>query len=507
MKAAEIKDIALGLRTKSDLLKLINTLKQEELGVKYRPFTMKQLGYYCNPNNVHHRYYHFTIPKKSGGERCISAPDPHSYMHLLRYVGQILQSIYSPSAHAMGFIIGRSIVHNATAHVGMNYVFNLDLKNFFPSIERARIVARLQVRPFCFTQEVALTIAGLCCMRIDNAEDKEHPYKYVLPQGSPASPIITNLMCDKLDYLLAGLAKRFNINYTRYADDLTFSSMHNVYQEGCEFRNELERIIRTQRFTVNDKKTRLHKVGSRQEVTGLTVSADKVNVARKYIRDLRGLLFIWEKYGYAVAENRLRAHNAADKTARRKGSSLVCVLSGKLMFLKMVKGDNDPTYLALRGRFDALITKQEKKQPQHTKLHYRETYRLSDFEKQNHTEIQYVNVTRYKREAHFMFNGTETVARVEHSVDVRQPKGNLCISFCDSDTDAYSFWLIHKPYKSQYYKDIVDIDRLNKELDEALNLPSELVPDDPDPSGTSFTLAYPDESGTSRGLDMEILIL
>ena len=81
MNAAEIKDIALGLRTKSDLLKLINALKQEELEAKYRPFTMKQLGYYCNPNNVHHRYYHFTIPKKSGGERCISAPDPHSYMH------------------------------------------------------------------------------------------------------------------------------------------------------------------------------------------------------------------------------------------------------------------------------------------------------------------------------------------------------------------------------------------------------------------------------------------
>lgn len=472
MNTSEVKDIALGLRTKSDLLRLINVLKQEELGKKYHPFAMKQLGYYCDPNNVHHRYYQFTIPKKSGGERCISAPDTHSYIHLLHYIGLILQSVYTPSVHAMGFVAGRSIVDNAKVHIGMNYVFNIDLKDFFPNINRARIVARLQVRPFRFSQEVALAIAGLCCMRIDNPENKEYPYGYVLPQGSPASPVITNLMCDKLDYLLSGLAKRFGLKYTRYADDLTFSSMHNVYQENSEFRKELERIISSQGFTINRKKTRLNKLGARQEVTGLTVSQTKVNVSRHYIQDLRSLLFIWEKYGYAAAEYRLRAHNAHNTAARRKGASLLCVLSGKLMFLKMVKGENNSTYISLRNRFAALIAEQQKGQPQHTKLHYRATYRLSDFEKQNHTEVQFSEVKRNKYEAKFQFNGMDTIANVERSLDIQQPKNKLCISFCENDKEAYSFWLIHKPYKSQYYKDIVDIDLLNKELDEALHISS-----------------------------------
>lgn len=183
----------------------------------------------------------------------------------------------------------------------MNYVFNLDLKDFFPSIEQARVWKRLQLAPFNFPVAIANIIAGMCCMKeVVQAEDGSQTVRYVLPQGAPTSPIITNMICDNLDRRLAGVAKRFGLNYTRYADDITFSSMHNVYHENGEFRKEVRRIIEDQKFTVNDKKTRLQKKGSRQEVTGIIVS-DKINVTRDYVRDIRNILYMWEKYGYGVA--------------------------------------------------------------------------------------------------------------------------------------------------------------------------------------------------------------
>ena len=123
--------------------------------------------------------------------------------------------------------------------------------------------------------------------------DETPPVKsYKLPQVAPTSPLLTNAICDTLDRRLAGLAKRFGLRYTRYADDITFSSMHNVYQNGSPFRIELERIISGQHFKINPKKTRLHHRGQRQEVTGLTVG-EKINVCRSYVKDIRAILHIW----------------------------------------------------------------------------------------------------------------------------------------------------------------------------------------------------------------------
>ena len=86
---------------------------------------------------------------------------------------------------------------------------------------------------------------------------------------------------------------RFNLRYTRYADDITFSSDYNVFQEESELMTEFKRIIADQHFIFNDKKTRLQKRNQRQEVTGLVVN-DKVNVVREYVRDIRNLLYIWK---------------------------------------------------------------------------------------------------------------------------------------------------------------------------------------------------------------------
>ena len=80
------------------------------------------------------------------------------------------------------------------------------------------------------------------------------------------------------------------------ADDITFSSDYNVFQEGSEFMQEFTKIVAEQKFQINDKKTRLQKSGQRQEVTGLLVNK-KVNIAKEYYKDLRSLLYIWARYG------------------------------------------------------------------------------------------------------------------------------------------------------------------------------------------------------------------
>ena len=477
-----IKEIAHTMKNKKDLLNLINTLKKDELNDRFHPYTLKQLIWYSNPNHVFHRYRNFEIPKKSGGVRKISAPYSENYMHLLRYVATILQAIYNPSVHTMGFITGKSIVDNAKMHIGMNYVFNIDLKDFFPSFNFSRICARLQVRPFCFTKEVARVIAGICTMRNDseNCTPEHKKYQYVLPQGSPASPVMTNLMCEKLDFLLSGLAKRFGLKYTRYADDITFSSLHNVYQEGSDFRKALEDIINGQGFVINSKKTRLNVVGLRQEVTGLTVCDKKVNVPRTYIKKLRGLIYICEKDGYAEVKKRMAEHNKKTKQGRKKGTSLACVVEGKIAFLKMVKGESDTTYTKLLARYNKLMHKSEKNQPQHTNILYRETMTLAQFEHKYHTTVEFIQETatsatkRCKvgdivRYARFPLDGKEMWINVKHTADITIPKDKICISYCERKDGSDNFWLIHEPYKSQYFKNNVNIDQLNEELDALLS--------------------------------------
>ena len=338
------------LQTREDLLNLLSEMKKDELGNAGYPFKMKQLTWYCNPNHVRRRYKHFSILKKSGKKRNIDAP-ARGLMSLLTYINKMLQAMYTPNDHAVGFIPGRSIVTGAKKHVNHRFVLNLDLKDFFTSIEKHRVFGRLRLAPFNFNIEIANTVAGLCCMRIG---DKEENYKYVLPQGSPASPTITNLVCEILDRRLAGLAKRFELTYTRYADDITFSGNRYVFSKNGAFYKELYRIIEDQQLEVNTDKTRLQKRGGRQEVTGVVVS-DRVNVTREYVKEIRDILYMWEKYGHDDAFARFYPKYKKEKGHVKKGEpTLEGVIGGKLLYMKMVKGEDSPTYQKLQKQFDRL---------------------------------------------------------------------------------------------------------------------------------------------------------
>ncbi len=384
----ERKEIALRaskLQTKEELLLLLNEIANDEFGgVRTIRFSLKQLNYFSNPNNERRRYRHFSIPKKSGGLRSISAPCK-ALRYMLHCVNLIYASIYSPSEYAMGFCEGRSVVDNAVCHIGQNYVFNTDLENFFPSIHQARVWKRLQLKPFNFCKPIANVLAGLCCIRNEKGDGT---FEYVLPQGAPTSPIITNAICDKLDRDLAALARHFGLHYTRYADDITFSSMHNVYHNEGDFMKELHRIITQQGFRVNEKKTRLQKRGQRQEVTGLTVNSH-VNTSKKYVAEIRNLLHIWEQYGYTDAYKSFYKHYKANKGYIKKGEPILeNVLYGKLQYLRMVKGSKDSVYSALQTRYDMLAS--PLKAESRKKLDYLHSLSLEAFEEMTENGIEYV---------------------------------------------------------------------------------------------------------------------
>lgn len=407
MEKREIIQRALKLRDKEDLLQLLNDIVKDKLGNEHLfSFSMKQLTYYCNPNKVRGRYHHFSIPKKSGGQRNISAPS-RGLSHILYYVNIILKAIYQPSDYTMGFVEGRGVVDNASRHIGQNYVFNTDLENFFSSIEQPRVWKRFQLAPFNFNKQIANILAGLCCIREKKEDGK---FIYILPQGAPTSPLITNAICDKLDRRLSGLARRFGLHYSRYADDITFSSMHNVYHENGEFQTELKRIIEGQGFRMNIGKTRLQKLGQRQEVTGLTIS-NRVNTSSEYVAEIRNLLHIWEKYGYNDAFKRFYPQYKIKKGHVKNGEPMLeNVLYGKLQYLKMVKGYKDPVYSALQARYDRLTSPINAEINQ--TLDYLRSFTIAEFEEIVGSPINYCLSKDNNLYGKAMLNGEEIVISI-----------------------------------------------------------------------------------------------
>lgn len=365
-QAQYIKDSFANLKSNKDFLKLLNYTKVLVYGEDAIPFQMKQLTFHANPKLNKNRYYAFSIKKKSGAERVINAPN-RGLKVMQKCLNTILQIVYEShlSKAATGFVPNKSIVDNAIMHANMHYVYNIDLKDFFPSIDQARVWKRMQLAPFNFNDSnnnliLANTIAGLCCHTMEverikeGSTDFEKVITNVLPQGAPTSPTMSNIICQQLDFFLTALAKRFGLRYTRYADDITFSSLHNVYQKDSDFLIELSRIVSSQHFHIKASKTRLQKEGYKQEVTGLIVNT-KPNVSQHYIKELRMRLHYWEKYGYYQAEEMFLPKYLADKGHTKKGTpNMQNVLMGKLDFLKMIKGVENSTYLALKARFDKL---------------------------------------------------------------------------------------------------------------------------------------------------------
>ena len=440
------------METTHDLLVLLNRIKMDELGDKGHPFTMPQLNYFINPKRNSSHYKTFFIPKKSGGKREISAPT-HILKSLQTYMNRILQAFYEAPEYVTGFVPSKSIVDNAERHLGMRYIFNSDLKDFFPSIPQARVWGALQTRPFSFSKEIASAIAGLCCIEAQNEKGK---LVHVIPQGSPCSPTLTNIVCHNLDWKLNGLAKRFHLKYSRYADDITFSSDHFVYQEDSEFLKEFRRIVEEQHFKLNEKKTRIQKRGERQEVTGLVVS-DRANVTREYVRDIDNLLYIWERHGHNAAFANFIARYTPKQDFRQSSPDMKSVIMGRLMYLRMVKGEDSPVWRRLQKRFNRLADKKESCGG--TNIQYLHAYPIEVFEKAVGTDVSF-NLEHDLVSCSFTLNGSVHSARLGKYAKTRiktilesgnedamlKFKERFHIGFChmDGTPEEDHFWMVFR---------------------------------------------------------------
>lgn len=342
-KILNIRDQFNRLHNYSDLCDLLNKVNSDTFSNEVKEIQLNEIIFYAYSTKAF--YKHLSISKKSGGTRIISSPVKR-LKEILKPLSIVLQCVYIPNECSQGFIWNKSILTNASCHIDKNYVYNIDLENFFPSIHQPRIYKRLTFEPFNLNNDkikLASLISALCCF-IPIGE-----IKGVLPQGSPTSPVISNIICDRLDRNLKGASKRFNVTYSRYANDITFSSNHNVYQSQSKFLKEVVRIINEQSFLINDSKTRLQKKGYRQVVTGLIVN-EKINVHSKYIKELRALLYLIEKFGREKAQKIFSNYYTRDKKFEYI-PKIEQVIEGKLEFLKMVKGEYNSTYLKLKSRF------------------------------------------------------------------------------------------------------------------------------------------------------------
>jgi RNA-directed DNA polymerase len=246
-------------------------------------------------------YVRFKITKKTGGERLISAPMPRMKAAQHWILDQILEKVAQhPAAH--GFRRGRSIVTNAQPHVGADVVINMDLQDFFPSISYKRVKGVFQA--LGYAEAIATIFALICTEPTVEAVELDGQRYFIatsdrhLPQGAPTSPAITNLLCRRLDKRLHNLAAQQGFIYTRYADDLTFSTKGEAVRNVCNMLKQTQRIVNHEGFTVHPDKTRVLRSSQQQEVTGVVVN-EKLNVDRATLKKFRATLHHIEKDGLA----------------------------------------------------------------------------------------------------------------------------------------------------------------------------------------------------------------
>lgn len=302
------------------------------------------------------KYLEFSIPKRNGTLRTIKAPEER-LKHLQRRLADLLNKCFEESCElskhkktlSHGFRKKHSIVTNAYNHRNKRYVFNVDLKDFFPSINFGRVYGFfIKNSHFQLNKRIATIIAQIAC------HDNE------LPQGSPCSPIISNFIGHLLDIRMVNLAKRTKCTYSRYADDLTFSTNHKVFPSdvavntsddnwdvGKALKKEIERVG----FDVNEQKTTMQYKTSRQVTTGLIVNK-KINIKKEYYKRARSMcheLFTTNQFYLEVPPSDAAGEKIIPGTLNQ--------LQGILSFIYQIKRPHDDRKVGPRRNDPSAIAK------------------------------------------------------------------------------------------------------------------------------------------------------
>ena len=327
------------LETKNDLIEFLEIDR----------FTFNEITYTLCEN----KYYKFEIKKKNNGKRTILSPSK-KLKQAQQKISELLYSQYNPRPHVHGYIKegSRGILSNARHHTNKRWVAKLDLKDFFGQITSKRIFGLLKKHPFYFNNTISEKIT------------KISTYKEYLPQGSPSSPIISNLICRKLDHHLAELAKKNHCSYTRYADDITFSTNKKKFPKAIISEAHGEYIagdaitaiiVNKHGFEINHSKTRLIGNNQRQVVTGLTVNK-KPNIAKGYIKHVRAIIHHWEQTNEETATDKyyLRSIKNYPSHNEKYRTPLKLVIRGMLEFIGYIKGYQSKAYINLSKRLSLL---------------------------------------------------------------------------------------------------------------------------------------------------------
>ncbi|MFC1510217.1 reverse transcriptase family protein [Candidatus Omnitrophota bacterium] len=257
-------------------------------------------------------YRNFKIKKRSGGYREIDVPYP-ALLECQYWIYKNILSKIKLNYCAHGFAKKKSIVTNAKVHLNQSELLKIDLENFFPSISKNRVIAM-----FCrlnYPPKVAFYLASICC------------FDGHLPQGAPTSPSISNILAIQLDRRIFAFSKKFNLKYSRYADDLAISGD----KLPVKFIDYLTNIIHAEGFKVNTSKTQLYNKKGKRILTGVSISTDKLKIPKEYKRKLFQEIYYINKFGF---------HSHVIKKKIRNPYYINSII-GKLNYVLNVEPDND----------------------------------------------------------------------------------------------------------------------------------------------------------------------
>ncbi|ARA93103.1 hypothetical protein AWN76_007970 [Rhodothermaceae bacterium RA] len=370
VKAYETRWSALKASGPTDVYSAVATLLSTQSD---NPVPEDLIRHLVGSKNRKRHYHTVEIPKRRGGVRTLTVPSD-TMKWVQRGLLQVLTHLFPRHRCAVGFERGESPLTHARHHVRKRFVYVVDIEDFFPSITWARIYGMLQAYPFELPPHAARVLANLAT------------YDGALPQGAPSSPILANLLCRKLDSRLFKWARTNGYQYSRYADDLAFSTNKNEFP--VSDRKFIEQVIQEEGFSINAEKSRLMPYSRRQMVTGLIVNK-KPNLPRSYVRGLRALLHNVERHGWESQVGRTpvfkRAyewtlyrdkkmspekllgiqldqifydhlvHPTAVLHKARDVASLQRVVQGRIAYLGLVRGKDCPIYQRMRDQYLALV--------------------------------------------------------------------------------------------------------------------------------------------------------
>lgn len=310
--------------------------KENKKAIEYALYQIRTKGYSTK-----------NISKKNGSSRELNIPNNY-VKSVQRNFNVLLQKLYIAPSPVHGFIKNKSgiiknIITNANQHIKKNILINLDIEDFFGSINFGRVRGIFLAKPFEANEKIATKLAQLVI------------YENKLPQGAPTSPIIANIISLQLDHQLIQIAKKYKMVYTRYADDLTFSSYSKKIDQNIVL-NEIEKVLNDNGFKLNQQKTRTQYLFQKQLVTGIKVN-QKINLNREYIRQIRSILFSWYTKGIEEATlihfhqyNKQRSKYANET----KMESFKKIVLGKIIFLGQVLGKENPNYIKFKHIYHLL---------------------------------------------------------------------------------------------------------------------------------------------------------